>query len=212
MTAEDQSIIELDALAAPSADDVIPIVDDPGGSPVIKKITIANFLAGYVAKALFNANTILAANADDTPAAVTIEVQQVLGRITAGNIKGLSVAELLTLLGIAYGTWIPTLFNTTNVAASTAYSSSYCKIGTIVMFGGRIAIDVTAAAATELGIELPIASAFATARELGGTASNINSESAELLADYTNDRILMRFNAVTLTNIGWGFHGIYQIV
>ena len=51
-----------------------------------------------VNKSLFNANTILAANSDDTPAAVTIAEQQVVGRITSGNIKGLSVAELRTLL------------------------------------------------------------------------------------------------------------------
>jgi hypothetical protein len=44
--AEDQSIIELDALTAPSADDLIPIVDDPGGTPVIKKITVAVLFGG----------------------------------------------------------------------------------------------------------------------------------------------------------------------
>ena len=52
-----------------------------------------------VNKTLFDANTILAADADDTPTARTIGVQQVVGRITAGQIKGLTVAELWTLLG-----------------------------------------------------------------------------------------------------------------
>jgi len=49
-------------------------------------------------KTIFDANTILAANSDNTPAAVAIAEQQVVGRITAGNIKGLSVAELQALL------------------------------------------------------------------------------------------------------------------
>lgn len=52
-----------------------------------------------VLKTLFDANTILAANSDNTPAAVTIAEQQVVGRITSGNIKGLSVAELQALVG-----------------------------------------------------------------------------------------------------------------
>jgi len=46
---------------------------------------------------LFDANTILGADSDNTPTARTIAVQQVVGRITGGNIKGLSVAELQTL-------------------------------------------------------------------------------------------------------------------
>jgi hypothetical protein len=72
----------------------------------IKGLSIAELqalinLSNYVTKALFDANTILAANENDTPAAVTIAEQQILGRITNGNIKGLSVAELKTLLNLA---------------------------------------------------------------------------------------------------------------
>lgn len=50
-----------------------------------------------VAKSLFDANTILAANTDNTPAALTLTEQTVVGRLTGGNIKALSAAELLTL-------------------------------------------------------------------------------------------------------------------
>ena len=53
----------------------------------------------YVAKALFDANTILSATTDNTPAATTIAEQQVVGRITGGAIKGLSITELKTLIG-----------------------------------------------------------------------------------------------------------------
>lgn len=48
----------------------------------------------------FNANTILAADTDDTPTARTIAESQIVGRLTGGNIKGLSVSEIKTLLGI----------------------------------------------------------------------------------------------------------------
>lgn len=61
---------------------------------------ISASLAGYVTKALFNANTILAANADDTPLALTVAEQTLVGRITGGSIDDLSVAQVKTLLGI----------------------------------------------------------------------------------------------------------------
>jgi hypothetical protein len=55
----------------------------------------------YVTKALFDANTVLAADSDNTPAAVTIAEQKVVGRITGGNIKGLSTTELTGLVDAA---------------------------------------------------------------------------------------------------------------
>jgi len=63
------------------------------------------FAAGYltpttgIEKAQFDANTILAANADDTPAAVTVAEQRIVGRITGGDIAALTAAEVRTLLG-----------------------------------------------------------------------------------------------------------------
>jgi len=58
----------------------------------------ATFEATFVKKADFNANTILAANSDDTPAALEITEQTVVGRITGGNIAALSVSQLITLV------------------------------------------------------------------------------------------------------------------
>ena len=56
-----------------------------------------------VLKSLFNANTILAANTDDTPAALEVAVQTLVGRITAGNITDLSTTEVRTLINVADG-------------------------------------------------------------------------------------------------------------
>lgn len=50
-----------------------------------------------VTKALFDAHTILQATTDDTPAALSVTEQTVVGRITSGNITALSVAQLITL-------------------------------------------------------------------------------------------------------------------
>lgn len=56
--------------------------------------------AGAVMEADFDANTILAANSDNTPAALTVAEQRIVGRITAGNITGLTAAQAKTLLAI----------------------------------------------------------------------------------------------------------------
>lgn len=72
--------------------------------------------AGAVMETDFNANTILAANADNTPLPLPIAEQEMFGRITAGNMKGLSPTEGRTLLNVADGAdvssglfdiWIP---------------------------------------------------------------------------------------------------------
>lgn len=52
-----------------------------------------------VPKTLFDANTILAADSDNTPAALTVAEQRLVGRITGGNIDDLTGAQVRTLLG-----------------------------------------------------------------------------------------------------------------
>ena len=59
--------------------------------------------AGAVMEVDFNANTILAADGDDTPAALTIAEQTMIGRITAGNIIGLNATQIRTLLNVEDG-------------------------------------------------------------------------------------------------------------
>lgn len=56
--------------------------------------------AGAVMEADFDANTILAADTNDTPAALTVAEQTLVGRITAGNIDDLSVAQVRTLIDL----------------------------------------------------------------------------------------------------------------
>jgi hypothetical protein len=53
----DKKITELTALgAAPDTADILAIVDDPGGSPVTKKVTVANLLAAQTAGNLSDYN------------------------------------------------------------------------------------------------------------------------------------------------------------
>ncbi len=59
--------------------------------------------AGAVMETDYNANTILAATSDDTPAALTIAEQTLVGRITSGNIDALTATEVRTLLNVEDG-------------------------------------------------------------------------------------------------------------
>lgn len=56
-----------------------------------------------VLESAFDANTILAATTDDTPAALTIPEQTLVGRITGGDIDALTIAEVRTLLNVEAG-------------------------------------------------------------------------------------------------------------
>ena len=76
-----------------------------------------------VLKSLFNANTILAADTDDTPAALTVAVQTLVGRITAGNITDLSTTEVRTLINVADGS------DVTGDNAPQAHAASHKNAG-----------------------------------------------------------------------------------
>jgi hypothetical protein len=52
----------------------------------------------------YDAQTILAATADDTPAALTVAEQTLVGRITGGNVAALTATQIRTLLGLIIGT------------------------------------------------------------------------------------------------------------
>lgn len=54
-----------------------------------------------VRRSTFDANTILKADIDNTPIKLVVPEQKLIGRITGGNITDLTVAQVLTLLGLS---------------------------------------------------------------------------------------------------------------
>jgi len=56
-----------------------------------------------VLKTLFDAYSILAADGDDTPAALTVAASTLVGRAAAGGIDALTAAEVRTLISVADG-------------------------------------------------------------------------------------------------------------
>jgi len=60
--------------------------------------------AGAVMESDYDANTILVAHTDNTPTAITVAEQTLVGRITGGSIDDLSASAVRTLLALVIGT------------------------------------------------------------------------------------------------------------
>ena len=67
---------------------------DDGGT----EVALDAATGGAVLASLFEANSILAANADDTPAPVTVAEDRLVGRKSGGSIAGLTAAEVLAIV------------------------------------------------------------------------------------------------------------------
>jgi hypothetical protein len=134
--------------------------------------------------------------------------------ITGGSATFDSLA--LSTGAITTGTYTPTLTNSTNIAASTAQSCTYARIGNVVMVWGGCSIDPTATgSSTVLRISLPIASNFANTQQLDGTAVSplVFGLCAAIFADPTNDVAQLQFiSDGTAANNSWTFHFGYQVI
>jgi len=108
------------------------------------------------------------------------------------------------------GTYTPTLYNTTNVAASTSYQANYIRFGNLCMVYGVVDVDPTAAAQTKLGLSLPIASAF-TGSEAAGVGYGGPTEPIRVVTDATNDRVSLVWTAVQLVNHTCSYNFLYEI-
>lgn len=74
-------------------------------SPALAKITVfwGAPAGGLDLADIFDANTILKADADNTPVALPVAVQRLVGRITAGVITALTAAQVRTLINVENG-------------------------------------------------------------------------------------------------------------
>lgn len=132
------------------------------------------------------------------------------------NVKMVSTTQaLVRSLPIPIsGNYTPTLFNTTNVAASTAYPTWYYRVGNVVSVFGALNIDPTATGAVVLGMSLPIASDFTgSSQAAGGFAESVNgAQIGAIYANATNDRVTFAYDATNAANILFSFNFSYAIV
>jgi hypothetical protein len=78
---------------------LLAAVDDAAQRTALGLGTMAvETASNYVTKALYDAQTVLAATSDNTPAAVTVGEQTVVGRVTGGNVTALTAAQLASIL------------------------------------------------------------------------------------------------------------------
>lgn len=133
---------------------------------------------------------------------------------TGGTLVMASISDLPTL---STGTYTPTLYNTTNVAASTAYAMNYRRVGSTVWVWGRVNIDITTTlASTVLGMTLPIASNFTDAYlDLSGMLNAYDTDQScnfTVVADIGNDRVLIaNTGQVPVSNISYSVSFVYTI-
>lgn len=87
---------------------ILAVADNAGGTQAAVgsswSVEQAN-IDGAVTKSMFDANTVLAATTDDTPAAVTMGASTILARLATGNIVAATVEQVIALLG--QQTWSP---------------------------------------------------------------------------------------------------------
>lgn len=119
----------------------------------------------------------------------------------------------MTWVNLQSGVYTPALFNVTNIAASTAYECQWLIVDSTVTVSGKVDIDVTLGAASELGMSLPITSNLAAEQNLGGTASSPAAASlvSAVRADAANNRAAFVFTAISLTNDSYFFEFTYRI-
>jgi hypothetical protein len=140
------------------------------------------------------------------PAHASEDSRIAIGRMNAGALENGK---------IDWGTYTPTLFNTTNVAASTASVCQWMQVGKIVTVSGTFTVDPTSAVQTVLGISIPVASNFSSFIQLGGTAVSQGAPDnpAPIFGDGTNDRATARWTPTTnLGNQGFSFQFTYIVI
>lgn len=127
------------------------------------------------------------------------------GRVSGNKLHNIGTVTGTTDQFIASGTYTPTLTNVTNIDSSVAAVCQWIRVGNVVHVSGNVQIDPTAAAATELGMSLPIASNFSSYIQLNGVGCDgTDAHAIGIVADPTNDRA--KFDWVTANN----FNGFYS--
>jgi hypothetical protein len=134
--------------------------------------------------------------------------------IPASIARDSETTAAITALNLASGNYTPTLTSVANLDATTAYSCQYLRVGSVVTVSGRLDANPTAAGTTTIGISLPVASNLANANECAGAAfsSEVAGQGAAIFGDSTNDRALMQWVAVDISDRPMFFTFSYRII
>jgi hypothetical protein len=153
-------------------------------------------------------------NTDVFPVDTLVVGLPVTKKISWANIKAFLDGLFAPLATTTGSTYTPTLFNTTNIDASTAIVLRYSRVGNVCRVDGQVQVDATAAGNTVLGMSLPIASNFATSTQCTGLgiSNGTNNPIVFITGDATNDRATLTYSTTSTTNTTITFSFGYQII
>lgn len=149
------------------------------------------------------------------PTQTSIADGQFVGRPVGGALGAVTKAQGQAMLDIASGTYTPTLTNETNIDASTAFACQWMRVGNVVTVSGKVQIDATTVAVlTQLGLSLPVASAFTASEQCSGTGTSSDdpAEAVGVLADTVNDRARLEWICGFTANRTFHFIFMYSII
>lgn len=111
------------------------------------------------------------------------------------------------------GTYLPVLFKEVNLDAAVAYPAQWSQTGKVVTVSGRVDVDPTAAAQTQMGMTIPVKSNIQQAYQLGGTAvaTEVASECAAIQGDTGNNRATFKWITVSAANHAMFFTFTYLV-
>lgn len=210
--------LEVQVLAEDAAIQNVLLLQAIGGTPDTTKSTSGRALIEVHAVEHNGANTSTDIGADGNVFAVRCRrggADVALMIVDEDGDLWLGGGLAIGLGAITSGTYTPTLTNVTNVAASTAYSCQYMRVGSVVTVSGIVDVDPTATGQTQLGISLPIASALPSAvTDVAGVAFShqVAGQGAAIRPDAVNDRALMEWVASDLSNRSMLFTFTYVVV
>jgi len=201
----------------------LPIANGGTGSTSTTYCNLATNVTGTLPVAnggtgatTFTANALLKGNT--TSAVSASNVSDDGSTVTIASGKGFSVARTTVTAPAAAdgnvfsGTYTPTSFNTTNIAASTPQSAQYLRVGNTVTVSGQIDIDPTATGFAILGLSLPIASAITSAVQLSGVFNCPDADGGGVYGDATNDRATFQFTATSASNLTYYYTFTYRVL
>lgn len=141
-------------------------------------------------------------------------------RVTRVIGYGNTADELFFCPSNEYGlirTYTPTLTNTTNLAASTAYTTYYTRVGNRVDVWGKVEGDPTSGSTnTVLGFSIPVASTLANDYDLAGVGAVVNAAGERagvtIAGDVANARATFSWYAPDGSNRAIFFNFSYYVI
>lgn len=109
------------------------------------------------------------------------------------------------------GTFIPSLTNSTNVSATTAFTTGYSRVGNYVQACGIVNVDITTGGVdTSFTMEVPILDSAASYASTGGTAAGSGNEDTFRVYGISSGEIQFRGAPLTTANQTYSFtYGYY---